>query len=421
MEKFLKFSRTASAELQHKINMSIIFNYLRENGPNPRSKIARELNISAPAVSRAIEKLINEGYVLEAEKQITKGGKRPTLIRINKDRGLVIGIDLGKEKLKIAVANFANEIIEKHEGFKISNSKDVVDKLEEEIAHIWARYTQKENQALLKIRGICIGIPADVDIGSGRIISAPLYGSWKDLNLKKALESKFSVPVYVDNDVNLSSLGEKHYGEGKNFEDMVFIEISNGIGAGIIIDNHLLRGSHGSAGEIGFTIIGAENLGFRVKNKGFLEKFASVESLKKRALREIEEGKETLLTMMVGGDLEKIEPNLVCEAAAKGDSLAKSIVDEMTSFLAIAIINLILVLDPQIIVLGGNICGLPHVDKLFVEPIKEKVKTSLPFEIPDIKLSLLGEDAGIIGASYMAIESLLLGEFPYKIEKEMLA
>ncbi|MBC7333686.1 MAG: winged helix-turn-helix transcriptional regulator, partial [Actinobacteria bacterium] len=171
MEKFLKFSRTASAELQHKINMSIIFNYLRENGPNPRSKIARELNISAPAVSRAIEKLINEGYVLQAEKQITKGGKRPTLIRINKDRGLVIGIDLGKEKLKIAVANFANEIVEKHEGFKISNGKDVVDKLEEEIAHILAKYNQEKSQNGLKIKGICIGIPADVDIKSGRIIS----------------------------------------------------------------------------------------------------------------------------------------------------------------------------------------------------------------------------------------------------------
>lgn len=424
MEEFLKFSRTASAELQYKINMSIIFNYLRENGPNSRSKISKELNISAPAVSGAIEKLIKNGYVLEAEKQLTKGGKRPTLIKINKDKGLVIGVDLGKEKLKVALANFGSEIIEKYEGFKISNSKDVVNKLEAEISSIWNKYNQKEEQAFSKnfskIKAICIGVPADVDIDSGKIISAPLYGSWKDLNLKQSLENKFNIPVYVENDVNLSSLGEKHYGEGKNFGDMVFIEISNGIGAGVIIDNHLLRGSHGSAGEIGFTIIGAENLGFKVKNKGFLEKFSSVESLKKRAVKEIQEGKKTLISEMVSGDIEKIEPHLVCEAAIKEDSLAKNIIDEMTSFLAIGIINLILILDPQIIILGGNICGLPCVDKLFVEPIKEKVKGSLPFEIPEIKLSLLGEDAGIIGASHMAVESLLLGEFPYKIEQGVL-
>ncbi|GAI21683.1 unnamed protein product, partial [marine sediment metagenome] len=137
------------------------------------------------------------------------------------------------------------------------------------------------------LKAICVGVPAVIDIGTGKIISAPLYGNWKDLNLKEILESEFNIPVYIENDVNLSALGEKHYGEGKNFKDFIFVEISNGIGAGIIIDNHLFRGSIGSAGEIGFTIINIENLGFKVKNKGFLEKFASVESIKKKAIREI--------------------------------------------------------------------------------------------------------------------------------------
>jgi len=417
MERSLKFSKTVSAELQYKINMSIIFNYLRENGPISRAKISRDLNISAPAVSRVIDKLINGGYVIETEKMKTKSGKRPTLLKINQDRGFVIGIDLGKEKFKLVLANFNGEIIEKYRGFKISNNKNIAEKIINEIKEILGRYHQYEKMRWGSLKAICVGVPAVIDIDNGKIISAPLYGNWKDLNLKEILESEFNIPVYIENDVNLSALGEKHYGEGKNFKDFIFIEISNGIGAGIVIDNHLFRGSLGSAGEIGFTIINIENLGFKVKNKGFLEKFASVESIKKKAIREVRNGIKTIITKMVKNDIEKIEPYMVCEAATRGDELANNIIKEMVDFLSIGIINLILIQNPQIIVLGGDICSLPEVSRLFLEPIIEKIKSSISFKIPEIKLSLLGEDAGVVGASFQAIESLLTNKFPYKIEQ----
>ena len=421
MERALKFSRTASSKLQYKINMSIIFNHLRENGPISRAKISRDLKISAPAVSRVIDKLIKDGYVVETEKLKTKGGKRPTPLKINQDKGFVIGIDLGKEKFKLALTNFNGETVERYKGFKILNYKNIAEKMVSEIKKFLNKYNQEKKLEKNKVKAICVGVPADIDTDSGEIISAPLYGNWKDLNLKKILRSEFNIPVYIENDVNLSTLGEKHYGEGKEFSDVVFVEISNGIGAGIIIDNHLHRGFHGSAGEVGFTIVNASNLGFKIKNKGFLEKFASVESIKKKAIREIKEGGKTIITDMVENDIEKIEPSLVCEAAIKGDELANNIIEEMVNYLSVGIMNLIIILNPQIIVLGGDVCSLPEVRRLFIEPIVKKIKSSLPFEIPEIKLSLLNEDAGIIGASFLAVESLLIGEFPYKIEQEVLA
>jgi predicted NBD/HSP70 family sugar kinase len=417
MERSLNFLRTASAELQYKINISIIFNYIRENEPISRIKIANDLKISPSAVSRVIGKLIEDGYVVEADKLKTKGGKRPTLIKIKQDKGFVIGIDLGKEKFKLALTGFNGEIIEKYRGFKISNDKNIAEKIINEIKKILSKYHQDKKLKLDKLKAICVGIPAAIDIDNGKIISAPLYGEWKDLNLKEILGSEFNIPVYIENDVNLSALGEKHYGEGKNFKDFIFVEISNGIGAGIVIDNHLFRGSLGSAGEVGFTIINAENLGFKVKNKGFLEKFASVESIKKKAIREIRKGRKTIITKMVKNDIEKIEPYMVCEAAISGDELANGIITETVNFLSIGIINLILIQNPQIIVLGGDICNLPEVSRLFLEPIIENIRSSIPFEIPEIKLSLLGEDAGVVGASFQAVESLLMNKFPYKIEQ----
>jgi len=421
MERSLKFLRTASAELQYKINISIIFNYIRENEPISRIKIANDLKISPSAVSRVIGKLIEDGYVVEADKLKTKSGKRPTLIKIKQDKSFVIGMDLGKEKFKLALTNFKDEIIEKYSGFKISNDKNIAEKIINEIKKILSKYHQDKKLKQDKLKAICVGIPAVIDIDNGKIISAPLYGDWKDLNLKEILGSEFNIPIYVENDVNLSALGEKHYGKGKNFKDFIFVEISNGIGAGIVIDNQLFRGSLGSAGEVGFTIINADNLGFKVKNKGFLEKFASVESIKKKVIKEIKNGRKTIITEMVKNDIEKIEPYMVCEAATRGDELANDIITEMIDFLSIGIINLILIQNPQIIVLGGDICNLPEVNRLFLEPIIEKIRSSIPFEIPWIELSLLGEDASIVGASYMAIESLLLGEFPYKIEQEVVS
>lgn len=417
MKRSLKFLRTASAELQHKINISIIFNYIRENEPISRIKISNDLKISPSAVSRVIDKLIKGGYVVEADKLKTKGGKRPTLLKINQDKEYVIGIDLGKEKFKLALTNFNGETVEKYRGSKISNDKNIAEKMISEVKKFLSKYSQEKKLKQHKVEAICIGVPAVIDIDTGKIISAPLYGNWKDLNLKEILESEFNIPVYIENDVNLSALGEKHYGEGRNFKDFIFIEISNGIGAGIVIDNHLSRGSIGSAGEIGFTIINIENLGFKVKNKGFLEKFASVESIKKKAIREIRNGRKTIITEMVKNDIEKIEPYMVCEAATHGDELANDIITEMVDFLSIGIINLILIQNPQIIVLGGDICNLPEVNRLFLEPIKEKIRDSMPFGIPEIELSLLGEDAGIVGASFQAIESLLMNKFPYKIEQ----
>ncbi|MBA7630112.1 N-acetylmannosamine kinase [subsurface metagenome] len=287
------------------------------------------------------------------------------------------------------------------------------------------KYGQGEKQGgkivekTLNLKAIGVGIPAVIDVNSGAVTNAPLYGSLRGLNLKEKLEDYFNVPIYVENVVKLSALGEKNNGEGKNYKNIVFIEISNGIGAGIIVDNHLLRGTYGSAGEIGFSIINNKNLGFIIKNKGWLEKNASVESIKERAAKKIQKGAKTLILDFINKDINNLNPSIVCEAAVRNDKVSKDIISEIVEYLALGIINLILILNPQIIVLGGDICNLPEVHKLFINPIRVLVNESIPFEIPEIKLSSLGEDAGVVGASFLAIESLLLGEFPYTIDFEV--
>jgi len=237
----------------------------------------------------------------------------------------------------------------------------------------------------------------------------------RGLDIKKIIQEEFDVHVYIENIVKLSAIGEKFFGVGKEFEDIVFVEISNGVGAGIIVDNHLLKGAVGCSGEIGFTILSPEQIGYKVKNKGYLESIASVESITQKAVDEISNGKQSSIRDMVGGNINTIDASIVCEAALQKDRLAEEVISGIVKVLAIGVINLVLIVNPQIVVIGGNICNLPGVKTLFVEPIAHIVKTSIPYYTPEITLSELGEDAGIIGASNMAIESLVLGEFPYTI------
>jgi N-acetylglucosamine repressor len=419
MREPFKFVRTASSELQFKINQSIIFNYLRENSPISRAKISQDLKISAPAVSRVIEKLINENYVLETEKQETKSGKRPTLLALNIEKGLVLGIDLGGEKISMSLMDYGGNIVKKYSGPEILDRPDIEEILKQEIQKIFddCRKNKLNYSNPPAIQSICIAIPADVDPISGKILSAPLYGSWRNINLKQTIGLLFDIPVFIENNVNLASWGEKNYGRGKNFSNIVFLEISNGIKAGIIIDNFLLKGENGYAGEIGFTIVNTENLGFKIINKGFLEKFASVTSIKNKAVKSIKEGEKSIILDMVGNDINRINSALVCEAAIKGDSLANEIIENIVKLLSIAMINLILIMDPKIIILGGYIFNLPYKNELFVNPIKNYIEKSVPFKIPSIELSELGDNATIMGSCFMAIESLLAGEFPYKIDQ----
>ncbi|MCL4386261.1 MAG: ROK family transcriptional regulator [Cyanobacteria bacterium] len=393
---------------------------MRENSPISRSQISKKLNISAPAVSRVIEKLISEDFAIESEKLITPSGKRPTLIKLNQNKGYIIGVDLGKEKFTLALTNFSGEIIDEYQGFKIIDEKNIPEKIIKEVKYFLSRNNKIKELNLNRIKAMCVGVPAIIDYDTGKIVNAPLYSSWKDINLKEYLSNKLDIPIFIENDVNLSALGEKYFGQGKKFKDLIFINVSNGIGAGIIIDNHLFRGSYGCAGEIGFTIINSNNLDFKAKNKGLLEEFASTESLAKKAIIEIIKEKKTIITKLINGKIGKLEPSVVCKAAIEGDCIANKIISENVSLLSIGIVNLILIQNPQVIILGGDICNLPGKERLFLNPIIERIKNSIPFNIPEIKFSSLGGDAGIIGSTFFAIEALVMDEFPYRIERELL-
>jgi len=421
--KSLRVSSTINANIQNEINKSIIFHYLCENDRAYRAKVAEDLKISAPAVSRAVKRLIEGQFVIESEKIPTGKGKKAIQLMVNTNKGFVVGIDLIKERTRFAISNFKGEIVNEYDGFKFYDNIDLENEIDLEIDKILGFYSsgKAKTKSSGKLKAICIGIPAATTRADQFSITSALYKSLEGVDLTAALEKKYKVPVYVENIVKLSALAEKNYGMGKDFENIVFFEVSNGIGAGIILDNHILRGANGASGEVGFTIIGRENLGYGATNQGFLEKNASMAGIRQKAIERIEKGQKTLIFELAEKEVKKINASTVCEAAFQKDKVARDLIDETVDYLSIAIINLILTLNPEIVVLGGDICKLPHLDELILEPITKRAARIVPFPMPQIVKSSIGKDAGILGASYLAIESLLVSYFPYKLSPDFYA
>jgi predicted NBD/HSP70 family sugar kinase len=414
----INFLESIGPRLQNIINESIVLNYVKENKFLSRAKIARSLNISAPTVSKIIDNLIKNNYIIETEKAVSSGGKRATELAFNKDIGSIISVDLSKRKILIAQLDFDFNIINKYVGFKIEHMDEgILERIVEEIKIFLKKYSislkNKKNKENFNI--ISIGVPCGVERESGKIISAPLFKNWLDLNLKKYLENIFKIPVIIENIVNQSAIGEKHFSLSEKIKNLVFIEISNGIGAGIIVDDNLLCGSTNSSGEIGFTISKPEDLEFKYKLKGKLEKEISIENIEKKVVKLINDGKKTKIYELVEGDPSKVNINIIFKAAIEGDKLANKIIDEVVNYLAITVINVTLIINPQLIVIGGQISSVPGVDTLVIKPLRRMVKKIVPFEPPEIKVSILGEDAGILGASLQSVELILGAKFPYRM------
>ena len=220
------------------------------------------------------------------------------------------------------------------------------------------------------------------------------------------------MPVYIENIVNLSAIAEGKFGEASELDNFVFIEISNGIGAGIILDGSLYRGRNHSAGEIGFSINKIEDLNFEYKIKGKLEKDISIENIEKMVKKDLNNGIKSSLQNRKN---ENISFDKILLAAIEGDCYSKEVIEIMFKNIAILIINLILILDPQMIIIGGLLSTYTFAEKFILDEVGKLIKKIIPFKLPLIKISKLKKKAGIIGASYMAIDQTLTKIFRYKI------
>lgn len=409
---------TANANFQNQINVSVVFNYLKQHGPTYRAEIARNLGLSAPAVSRAIDQLTEHGYVRDVGTMATESGKKVTQIAINPRMGSVVAVDLLKGDSRYGIFDFDGEMIYSRKGLRYAESGDLVSDLIADLdrfllqaGSVWER--SGHDGTLPAIKAFCIGIPAAVDPETGRTTGTSLFESLNKVNLKEEVQRRFDIRCYVENDVKLAAFAENRFGQGTRHRDLIYLDINDGIGAGIILDNRIVRGAQGFAGEIGYFLSSPNEMEYASVTRGYLENRASVEALGRSAAEAIRRGVKTEIVEYLDETCTTPRPRHVFEAAMADDQLARTLVTHSIDLIAVAIHNVILMVNPEVVVIGGDICEMPGVDTLFVHPIRMALARALPFPPPDIVLSSLGADACITGASAFAVESLLSGEYPF--------
>ncbi|MBM6837915.1 ROK family protein, partial [Clostridium saudiense] len=219
---------------------------------------------------------------------------------------------------------------------------------------------------------------------------------------------KFEYPVFLDNDVRAIALGESLFGAAKRIDNFVAINISNGIGAGIIIDNKPYYGVDYSAGEIGHMVVEQDGSLCNCGNYGCLESVASNKSVERKVIRSIKQGVSTLLTNEVE-DIEKISIRDISIAASKGDELSISVLKETARYIGVGISGLVNILNPKLIVLVGDIF---EQDKIMIKTLSEVVKKrGLRISTENVKIvkSDLGENAAVIGAATLVIQEVFKG------------
>jgi glucokinase len=231
-----------------------------------------------------------------------------------------------------------------------------------------------------------------VEFPEGVVVLAPML-EWRNLPLRQQLEAILGVPVIVQNEINLLTLGESWRGAGRNVRNMVCISLGAGIGAGLVIDGQIYSGHHFAAGEIGYAVPGERFLGRKYETYGCLESVAGSHGIVRRAAARLAEGEASELNRGPRSDV-RLTVDAVFEAARNGDALAHAVVSETADYWSIALANLACIVDPARIIISGELAE--HSD-LFLDHIRGRLQDLVP-ALPDIVVSELGMDAAVLGA-----------------------
>ena len=317
----------------------------------------------------------------------------------------VVGVDMGGTKILAAVINAKGEIVQQAK--RATKPKKGPEEVIERITRCIREAIDGAELKPSQIRAIGIGSPGPLDPETGVIIFAPNLG-WSNVPLKAKLEANLSIPTFVDNDVNVGTLGEYAFGAGRGVKNLVGIFVGTGIGGGIILDGKLFHGVNKTAGEVGHMIVEAKGPRCGCGNFGCLEAVASRTAITRDLQKAIlKKGKKSKLTELNGGNLDLIRSKAIARAVKHGDKPTIKVVQRAAKYLGISVASIVHFLNPEMVVLGGGV--VEAMGDSLLDPIRHAAaEYALPTTMDGVQIvaATLGDNAGVIGASVLARERL---------------
>ncbi|KYD21900.1 ROK family transcriptional regulator [Caldibacillus debilis] len=383
---------TGNQQLVKQINKTLVLETILNEAPISRADIAQKVGLNKGTVSSLVNELIEEQLIYESGPGKSSGGRRPVMLLFNEKAGYSIGIDLGVNYILGILTDLKGHIVAE---IQKKLSVTGVEQVKQMMIAIIEDLIRSAGQSHYGIIGIGIGIPGMVN-NDGEILLAPNLG-WKNVRMKEEIENRFQVPVIIENEANAGAYGEKLYGAGKEFDNILYVSAGIGIGVGVILDGQLFTGSGGFSGEMGHTIIIVNGKECSCGSRGCWEQYASEKAL-------LEEAKNIPIPY---ADKDSISIELLVELAKEGNEEVINLFKKIGAYLGVGINNMINTFNPEQIIIGNR---LAMAKDWLEESITHFVKShTIPFHQQDLSItfSQLTTHSTAVGVCALSIENFL--------------
>lgn len=364
------------------------------------AELSALINKSIPLVTKALNHLIETGFVLEKGYAPSSGGRRPLMYAVKPDRLYVVTVAMDQLSTRIGIIDLLNNYIQPVEIFdlKLKNNEESLHSL----IQFLSSYINKSNIPKENIIGIGIGMPGFVNTKEG--INYTYLEPEHDKSLTQQIQEHIGLPVFIDNDSSLIALSELKFGLAKSINDVMVINLSWGIGLGMIMNGQIFRGHNGFAGEFSHIPISEEGALCSCGKQGCLEAEASLLAVAEKAIEGIKNGRKSSLIYDENESKLSVGDALM-DIANKGDQYAIELFSESAYKIGRGLSILIHIINPKAIVLSGK--GV-KIGKLLIAPIQQALnKYCIPrlADSTDIYISEIGFDAELIGSAILVMEN----------------
>ncbi|SHE32846.1 Sugar kinase of the NBD/HSP70 family, may contain an N-terminal HTH domain [Marinitoga hydrogenitolerans DSM 16785] len=363
-----------------------------------RSDLAQILNLTRASVSNIVSELKKKNLIIESDKISGGVGRKKILLEVNSDALYVIGIEFERKSFTAGIYNLSGKLLKhlKHKFYQIQSIEDILKDVENSVVSLLS-WAQKKN---INVSAIGIGIPGPVDPEEGVIYNVPYFLDNKKYGLKLEFEKRFGIPTFIEKDANAAALGEFWYGIGRNYNSFVYLLMVEGIGAGLILNQSIYRGINGLAGKVGKFLFLNEN-----KKATPFEKYGGELSIlnlichyshKSPFYSKILKERDIKISDFIDGVKRK-------------DTISLKVLNEIEYYIALIISNIIYLLDPNLIIIGGDLINVKDDFSKDIEKLTKNIIKDHP--MPEIKKSgIYNMSISLGGATraFMEIISTLL-------------
>ncbi|WP_299167379.1 ROK family transcriptional regulator [uncultured Arthrobacter sp.] len=376
--------KPGSQSALRQLNEQRIIQALATGGPQTQAELARQTGLSTATVSNIVRGMADSGTV--TTRPTTSSGRRALSVALNDNGSVAVGIDIGRRHVRVVLAGLDYRVLSE-EAIALTPGHTAEEGLDA-AAELLDRLLSESGTPRSAVLGAGIGIPGPIDRRTGTVVQGAILPEWVGINILETFSERLRIPVFIDNDANLGALAQVTWGPHSSVDNLIFVKVGSGIGAGLILNGSLYYGNVGITGELGHTTIDEHGLVCRCGNRGCLETVAST---------------VTMIALLERTSHLPLTAQDIVQQALRGDTATLRVIDDAGLAIGRAIAHVANLINPELIVLGGSLTGIGDI---LLDPIRRGLlRHAVPVvgESTTVCMGSLGDRAEALGGAAVVL------------------